>query len=80
MHLLLDTPLLLWALGNPDRLDREMRGLLDDSGNKILFSAASIWEIAIKSRLRRADLPARPGVAARVADLPPCSELVKPVG
>ena len=55
MKLLLDTHVLLWAAGEPDRLSHETRALLGDSGNELLFSAASMWEIAIKSRLGRED-------------------------
>jgi len=55
MKLLLDTHVLLWAAGDPDRLPAATRDLLDDSGNALFFSAASLWEIAIKSRLGRAD-------------------------
>jgi len=36
-------------------LSRETRALLGDPGIGLLFSAASMWEIAIKSRLGRAD-------------------------
>jgi len=55
MKFLLDTHILLWAAGEPDRLSDETRALLDDPGNELLFSAASMWEIAIKSRLGRTD-------------------------
>lgn len=55
MRLLLDTHLLLWAAGQPHRLSPEARALLNDPENRPLFSAASLWEIAIKSGLRRAD-------------------------
>ena len=55
MKLLLDTHVLLWAAGEPDRLSHETRALLGDPGNKLLFSSASVWEIAIKSRLGRGD-------------------------
>jgi len=55
MKLLLDTHVLLWAAGEPDRLSHETRALLGDPGNMLLFSAASIWEIAIKSGLGRED-------------------------
>jgi PIN domain nuclease of toxin-antitoxin system len=34
---------------------------------RMIFSAASIWEIAIKSQLRRADFGASPDVIARGA-------------
>jgi len=55
VRLLLDTHLLLWAAGQPRRLSPEARALLNDPENRLLFSAASLWEIAIKSGLRRAD-------------------------
>ena len=55
MRLLLDTHLLLWAVGDSKRLPVEARALLEDPGNDVYFSAASIWEIAIKSSLRRKD-------------------------
>lgn len=52
---LIDTHLLLWAAGDPDRLPSRARAVLDDVTNEILFSAASIWEIAIKASLSRTD-------------------------
>ncbi len=69
MRLLLDTHVLLWALGNPARLDGTIRDLLEDAANEVLFSAASIWEIAIKAGLGRADFTARPEQVAREARL-----------
>lgn len=61
MRLLLDTHLLLWAAGDPRRLSRKARGLIADEANALHFSAASIWEVAIKSGLGRADFRADPG-------------------
>lgn len=55
MKFLLDTHLLLWAAGQPDRLSSTARGLLDDPENALLFSPASLWEIAIKRGLGRED-------------------------
>ena len=55
MKLLLDTHLLLWAAGEPKRLPKHIRALLDDRDNELLFSAASLWEVAIKSGLGRKD-------------------------
>jgi PIN domain nuclease of toxin-antitoxin system len=55
MKLLLDTDVLLWAAGEPARLPASARRLLNDSGNELLFSAASLWEIAIKQNLGRKD-------------------------
>jgi PIN domain nuclease of toxin-antitoxin system len=53
--LLLDTHVLLWAAGQPDQLSRRARSLLDDPQNDLLFSAASLWEVAIKRGLGRSD-------------------------
>jgi PIN domain nuclease of toxin-antitoxin system len=55
MKLLLDTHLLLWAAGSPDRLSDAARPLLEDPLNELLFSAASLWEIVIKRGLGRSD-------------------------
>ena len=55
MRLLLDTHLLLWAAGEPERLPDAARALIEDAQNEPMFSAASLWEVAIKSGLGRAD-------------------------
>ena len=55
MKLLLDTHLLLWAAGEPDRLSDEARDLIGAPEHELLFSAASLWEIAIKRGLGRDD-------------------------
>ena len=55
MRLLLDTHLLLWAAGSSGRLSAEARSLIEDPANDVHYSAASVWEIAIKSTLRRKD-------------------------
>lgn len=60
MNLLLDTHLLLWAAGQPEKLPEEARGLLLDPANQLVFSAASLWEIAIKNSLGRADFSIDP--------------------
>jgi len=46
MKLLLDTHLLLWAAGEPSRLSKQARTLIDNPQNELLFSAASLWEVA----------------------------------
>jgi len=53
MRVLLDTHVLLWALSDPARLGREAREVLESREHQIFFSAASIWEIAIKAKLLR---------------------------
>jgi len=55
VKLLLDTHLLLWAAGQPDRLPSAARSLIDNPENELLFSAASLWEVAIKRGLGRDD-------------------------
>lgn len=60
MRLLLDTHLLLWLAGLPHRLSAEALALINDPTNQLLFSAVSIWEVAIKSALKRADVRADP--------------------
>lgn len=55
MKLLLDTHLLLWAAGEPKRLSKQARTLIDNPDNELLFSAASLWEVVIKRGLGRED-------------------------
>lgn len=55
MKFLLDTHIFLWAAYEPDRLSAKAIALLNDSDHELLFSAASIWEIAIKNGLGRED-------------------------
>ncbi len=56
MKLLLDTHLLLWHAA---------RAMLDDSRNDLLFSAASLWEVAIKQGLGRDDFRIDPALLRR---------------
>lgn len=65
MKLLLDTQLLLWAAGQPARLSPAARKHLNNPGNELLFSAASFWEIAIKSTLGRKDFRVEPRLLRR---------------
>ncbi len=65
MRLLLDTHVLLWAAGEPERLRPSARSLIDDPENEPHFSAASLWEVAIKSGLGRDDFRVDPRVLRR---------------
>jgi PIN domain nuclease of toxin-antitoxin system len=82
MKLLLDTHLLLWAAGRPDRLPAAALKLIDAPSNELLFSAASIWEVAIKRGLGRSDFQADPRLLRRglldngYAELPVLSDHV----
>ena len=55
MKVLLDTHVLLWAAGVQARLPQEARELIENPDTELVFSAASLWEVAIKSGLGRDD-------------------------
>ena len=63
--MLLDTHLLLWSAVDSPKLPAEVRRLLDEPAPDIRFSAASIWEVAIKRGLDRADFALDPQVLRR---------------
>lgn len=63
MKLLLDTHLLLWAATTPEHLSPQARQLIESADNELLFSAASLWEVAIKARLASPPDRRRPGGA-----------------
>jgi PIN domain nuclease of toxin-antitoxin system len=67
IRFLLDTHLLIWALGQSDRLPVAMRDAIEATENTVLFSPISIWEIAIKLRLGRADFDVQPEAVAEAA-------------
>ncbi len=65
MKVLLDTHLLLWAAGSPAQLTRDARNLIEDPDTELVFSAASLWEIAIKNSLGRDDFQVDPRLFRR---------------
>jgi PIN domain nuclease of toxin-antitoxin system len=65
MKFLLDSQILLWAAGQPERLSAAARKLLSQPRNELLFSAASLWEIAIKNSLGRDDFRVDPRLLRR---------------
>lgn len=56
MRVLLDTHVWLWMLAAPERLGHAAP-VLEDTRNELLLSAASVWEIAIKTSVGRMELP-----------------------
>ena len=66
MQVLLDTHLLLWAVGDPDRLDPALVQLLEDPMNTPVFSVVSLWEVVIKSALDRPDFRVEPSLLRQV--------------
>ena len=61
MRALLDTHTFLWWITDDTRLSPRARKLIGDGSNKLYFSAASGWEIAIKAQLGRLSFPGKPG-------------------
>jgi len=66
VNVLLDSHLLLWLVSMSDRLPRKARLIIEEPANRLSFSAASIWEIAIKSRSGRDDVLIDPHLMRRV--------------
>lgn len=65
MRLLLDTHLLLWAAYTPERLSPAARAMIEDLGNDLAFSPASVWEVVIKRALGRPDFRVDPRLLRR---------------
>jgi PIN domain nuclease of toxin-antitoxin system len=64
---LLDTHVLLAALLAPERLPQAVASGLSSAANTVYFSSASIWEVAIKRSLNRADFDFSPQDIHRLA-------------
>ena len=62
MRLLLDTHLLVWAMGEPERLPAGCASMLEDPSNSLGFSVASLWELVIKQALGRPDFNLEPSL------------------
>jgi PIN domain nuclease of toxin-antitoxin system len=65
VKLLLDTHVLLWAAVSPEKLSNGAQVLLSDPQNELMFSAASLWEVAIKRGLGRSDFRIDPRILRR---------------
>jgi PIN domain nuclease of toxin-antitoxin system len=77
MIVLLDTHAFLWWAADDPNLSPLARSIIKDKGNQLYLSAASGWEIAIKSSTGKLALPDPPAVyvqsrmaANRVVELP----------
>jgi PIN domain nuclease of toxin-antitoxin system len=65
MDLLLDAHVFLWWDTGDVRLAADVRDVIADPGNRVLLSAASVWEIAIKRALGKLDF--RGGLVKAIA-------------
>lgn len=66
---LLDTQVALWLIASSDRLSPRARTAIREGGGRLLVSAASLWEIAIKRSLGKLNAPA--DLSRRLAALGP---------
>ncbi len=57
MRLLLDTHAFLWWIADDERLSPRAAALIADGSNEVLVSAASAWELVVKSALGRVEVP-----------------------
>lgn len=57
MRMLLDTCALLWFLRNDEELSESAAVAIEDPTNEVFVSVVSIWEIAIKARLGKIQVP-----------------------
>lgn len=57
MKILLDTHIALWAVADTSKLTREVVALLESADNEVFYSVASVWEIAIKHRIKPEQMP-----------------------
>jgi PIN domain nuclease of toxin-antitoxin system len=65
MKYLLDTHFVLWIPIDDPAIGRTARAILTNADNEFVFSAASLWEIAIKRSLARGDFAADPRLICR---------------
>lgn len=56
MRLLLDTHVLLWSIAEPEKISATFRERIESPDNDVFFSAASVWELAIKIHIGRIEL------------------------
>jgi PIN domain nuclease of toxin-antitoxin system len=75
VRILVDTHILLRSLADSEKLSAEARERIE-SADAVFFSAASIWEIAIKAQLGRMDFAVQPLEIAKAASLAGFREIV----
>ena len=57
MRILLDTHIALWAVACTGKLPGEAVKLLESRDNEVFYSVASVWEVAIKHKIRPEQMP-----------------------
>jgi PIN domain nuclease of toxin-antitoxin system len=57
MNLLLDTHVLLWLISNSALLSQPVKSLFSEPKNEFYLSLASVWEMAIKIKIGKLQIP-----------------------
>lgn len=57
MKILLDTHIALWAVADTSKLSCEAMSLIEAESNEVFYSMASVWEIAIKHKIKPENMP-----------------------
>lgn len=57
MRILLDTHIALWAIADSKKLSDKTVTLLESADHEIFYSMASVWEIAIKHKIKPQNMP-----------------------
>ncbi|WCL50704.1 type II toxin-antitoxin system VapC family toxin [Leptospira sp. GIMC2001] len=53
MNYLIDTHCILWSISNPEKLSKNVQRILENPNNGIFVTSLSLWEIALKIRLKK---------------------------
>ncbi len=62
MKILIDTQIFLWLFGFVSRISPDVENLIKSGNQNTYFSAASVWEIAIKYGNGKLQLPDKPEI------------------
>lgn len=57
MRILLDTHIALWSVADTSKLSDEVIKILEEERNEVFYSVASVWEVAIKHKIKPKDMP-----------------------
>ena len=57
MNLLIDTHILLWWLGQQEKLSENIIRTIENTRNNVFISSAAIWEIVIKKQIGKLQAP-----------------------
>ena len=60
MKLLLDTHIFLWLISADKRLSDKALQAIVNTDNQVFLSAVSVWEIIVKYKLNKLDIPSPP--------------------